>query len=138
MKKLIFSTKGFYGKGACIFYIILSFLFCPIFAIDSVITKIITLVYIALMCIPIGKNYGLYKSYIDLYEDHIEGTTTPNKVFGAKQSMKTFNLNYNEITHLSYKKNIVIISFGSGTYEVQAKSSEQKVINIIKQQSGCN
>ena len=76
--KLIFSTKGLYGKGLLILWIILYFCCFPIFYIDSAISYLITIAYILVISIPVNKEQCMRKSYIELYDNHIEGKTLSN------------------------------------------------------------
>ena len=48
--------------------------------------------------------------------------------------MRYFELDYDEILSTSSKKDIVIINYNGGSYEVQAYKCEQKVIKLIKHQ----
>ena len=88
----------------------------------------------ALLGLPIVKAVGLRKSYIEFYEDHIEGIAVPSKLFGGLNEMRSFELKYDEIITTSSKKDIVTIAYNGGNYEVQAYKSEQKVIKLIKHQ----
>lgn len=86
------------------------------------------------LSIPLVKNIGMVKSYIEIYEDHIEGVSIPKKIFGGLNEIYTFSLNYEEISSVSSKKNIVVLNYSGGIYEVQAKNVEQKVTNLINKQ----
>ena len=132
---LIFSTKGLYGKGLMIFLIIILICCCPIFMVDSIISKIVIFGYTVFCCAIIGREWGLHKSFLDLYDDHIEGKTIPKKLIsfnGSSNEMQSFELKYSEITQITYKKYIVIIHFAGGEYQCQAKNVEQKVVNLIR------
>ena len=136
MSRFIFSTKGLYGKKVVVFWIVFAVIMAPIIAIKYSGLTILLLLFGFLLGIPVVINVRIQQSFIDLYDDHIEGKAIPkNRLFGQHES---FRLNYNEIGHISYKTNIVTISFNGGTYEIQAKGVEQKVIEIIKQQKILN
>ena len=87
-----------------------------------------------LLSIPIIKSVGLRKSYIEFYEDHIEGVAVPSKLFGGLNEMQAFDLKYDEIVTTSSKKDVVTIVYNGGSYDVQAYKCEQKVIKLIKHQ----
>ena len=132
--KLIFSTKGIHGIGGIIGIIVVVLLFAPIFAIySSPLAIMLTLGYACIASIILSKELGMRKSYIDLYEDHIEGKTMPEKWFGAINEMRSFQLEYTEITQVTSKTNLVCIVCLGIEYIVQAEKCEQKVIQIINE-----
>jgi len=131
-EKLIFSTEGLVSKAGFIVLLVIACLFIPIISLDSAIGLIIFVIYIAIASFLLNPVQCMYKSFIKLYDDHVEGYAIPQTTFKSIKDMSNFSLQYKEITYVNYKKDVVIIHFKGGTYEVQAKGVEQKVIEIIK------
>ena len=140
MNKPFFSTQNMYPVSlivwSCIGIGVLAL--CIIISIVETASPLL-LMLISIGCgvllgVPIVKTVGLRKSYIEFYEDHVEGVTVPSKLFGGLNEMQSFELKYDEIVTISSKKDVVTIVYNGGSYGVQAYKCEQKVIKLIKQQ----
>lgn len=137
---LIFTTQGRYSNKPIIFEFaivaILGVCFMLIFpnALDSLIGWAISAVFIILVCIPVRRHLQIKKSYINIYNDHIEGLAVPEKCFTINDASTKFFVVYKDITHTDSQQNIVKIYTVNGCYLVQAVQCEQQVIDIIKQQ----
>ena len=144
--KLIFSTKGLYTSKNLILPLFL-YIFASVCLfvgypnlLDSIIGYIIAMGFILIFIFPFSRAIQTKKSYIELYEDYIVGFSIPKKYFSFTPDACNFKLFYSDITHLTFQKGIVEIYFQNGSYLVQTKDCEQKVIEIINSQKSlcCN
>lgn len=138
--KLIFSTKGLYTSKNLILPLFL-YIFASVCLfigypnlLDSIIGYIIAMGFILIFIFPFSRAIQIKKSYIELYEDYIVGFSIPKKYFSFTPDACNFKLHYSDITHITFQKGIVEIYFQNGSYLVQAKDCEQKVIEIINSQ----
>ena len=135
-KNVIFSTQGLYKKKDLIVPIIIYIILCVCFflcfylAIKTWIGIIVAAVFVTIFALPLIKTIHLMRSYVVLSEDKIYGHSIP-KQFLVTTDDCDFSLKYSDVTNVATKKNIVEIYFSGGSYQVQAKAVEQKVVELI-------
>lgn len=136
----IFSTKELYsGKKYIVPLLLYAVGACCLFIqfpniLDSALGYVIGTAFLMVFIYPFTRSTQIKKSYIDLYEDHIEG-------FSVTQSYWTndacsFSLTYDQILNVESQKDIVKIYFNGGNYLVQATECEAKVCEIINSFKG--
>lgn len=133
---IIFSTKNRYNGTnyiiPLVIYVIGMVLFFYQFphVLKSPVGYVITFGVMSLFIYPFTRSMQIKKSYIEIYEDHIEGVSIPDK----NNSMScTFNLEYEQISNIEIQTGILKIYFSGGSYLVQAKDCEEKVVSYIKE-----
>ena len=128
-KTPIFSTEGLCGIGNVVFVVICTFIGAFIITFSFPEFSVVYWLLLIIVCIPFTRTLNMRRSYVKLYDDHITGYSMPknNMSNGACE----FHLRYSDITHINAKTNIVEIFFSGGSYLVQAKGVESKVVEMI-------
>lgn len=146
MNNLIFSSKSenvsLAKQGAIYGVIYVFFIFAPfllhwLLGMLALIFDIFCVIGIVFTFIGQSKAPAMSNSFIDVFNDHIEGVSIPNPLtISNAMNGKRVNLNYEEIERVeaSATNHIVTIRTKFESYDFNATTCADKVMNLIKKQ----
>lgn len=144
MSKLIFSSKSeniSTTKQSAIYgllyasFILAPFLLHWLLGMFAIVFDIVCVIGIVFVFIGQSKAPAMANSFIDVYDDHVEGVSIPNPLtISNAMSGKQVNLNYDEIERVeaSATNHIVTIHTKFESYDFNATTCADKVMNLIK------
>lgn len=146
MSKYIFSSKEYNmsnTKSGAIFGLLYAICFlAPIIfhlllGVFAFGFDIMCVICIVMLCIAQSKQPALNNSYINIYDDHIEGVSVPNPLtISNANSGKRVNFNYDEIERIEAQatNHGVTIYTKYEKYDFQTPKCADMVIRVIKRQ----
>ncbi len=132
--KLLYTTKGKLKKstGLIILSIALILIMVIGFTLDNIIAWIFLILCGLSIINPTLRALAEAGSYVNVYENIIEGVAIPEKKIKSPKDLITFSLPYNEVTHLKSVGNTnLIIHTENRRYIVQANTVVSKVYDLI-------
>ena len=144
MNNLIFSSKSenlsatkmgaIYGLCIALF-LLAPFLLHWLLGMFALVFDIVCVIGIVFLFIEQSKAPAMANSFIDVYDDHIEGVSIPNPLtISNAMSGKRVNFKYDEIERVeaSATNHIVTLHTKFESYDFNATTCADKVMRLIK------